>query len=419
MKDERRAAAPEEKTAENCEILFEYLRSILYDSEIRQPDFSRLDAPYENLGAGLRILQRFVEELKAYTEALSNGELSSAYPSRDNFLCSNLKNLHANLNHLTWQAKRVAEGDYSQHVSYLGEFSDSFNTMIRQLKWREESLHEQIEKTQRQMTIIEQYNQLFTDMMTRRNIWFVVVEAGTGKICYCNRQTDVPDETGCQGCGFHNNSLREIIRGRTPRTYQTWEWGDEQKGYYRISSLPTDWRGRNAFAHVIEEITEEKREEGRLMSQAYHDAGTGIYNRFFFTEYLGRMLSEHKSMVLCFMDLDGLKYVNDHFGHSEGDAYIKSFVAAIQRSFRATDIFARFGGDEFVLLLCEADEEHIRRKLERVRESFISGNLFSYPASFSYGLAMTDGEAEISGNEFVNMADTRMYEYKKEHKLQE
>ncbi len=56
------------------------------------------------------------------------------------------KNIHANLNHLTWQAKQVAKGDYSQTVSYLGEFSEAFNTMTQQLKERELKLKQEAER---------------------------------------------------------------------------------------------------------------------------------------------------------------------------------------------------------------------------------------------------------------------------------
>ena len=86
---------------------------------------------------GLQCLDRAVQELKAYSAALSVGNLSDCSPSRDNPLCENLKNMQANLNHLTWQAKQVAKGDYSQTVSYLGEFSEAFNTMTAQLRERE------------------------------------------------------------------------------------------------------------------------------------------------------------------------------------------------------------------------------------------------------------------------------------------
>ena len=72
---------------DNCELLFEYLRSILYDQQIHALDVKELDEPYQKLGKGLAFLQQAVEEMLAYTEDLSRGNLSGAYPSRDNFSC--------------------------------------------------------------------------------------------------------------------------------------------------------------------------------------------------------------------------------------------------------------------------------------------------------------------------------------------
>ena len=126
----------------NCEILFEYLRDIIYDSENAKLDLEQLDPPFWKLGKDLQYLDKAVKEMKRYSAEISKGNLSIEAPGRDNFLCENLKNIHANLNHLTWQAKQVAKGDYSQSVSYLGEFSEAFNTMTKQLKEREEELEE-------------------------------------------------------------------------------------------------------------------------------------------------------------------------------------------------------------------------------------------------------------------------------------
>lgn len=125
---------------ENCDVLFEYLKSILYDTNIQALDLDRLDEPFKKLGQGLQVLEQEVVELKECSSALSKGEFDAFHPSRDNFLCSELKNIHANLEHLTWQAKQVSKGDYSQTVSYLGEFSKAFNTMTAQLKEREQAL---------------------------------------------------------------------------------------------------------------------------------------------------------------------------------------------------------------------------------------------------------------------------------------
>ena len=121
----------------NSELLFEYLRSILYDKNIQTLELDELDEPFRKLGAGMQYLAKAVTEMKEYAKALSVGRLSVLPPPRDNLLCENLKNIHANLNHLTWQAKQVAKGDYDQTVSYLGEFSEAFNEMTRQLRERE------------------------------------------------------------------------------------------------------------------------------------------------------------------------------------------------------------------------------------------------------------------------------------------
>ena len=136
----------------NCEILFEYLRDIIYDSENAKLDLEQLDEPFWKLGKGLQYLDKAVKEVKHYSAEISKGNLSIEAPGRDNFLCENLKNIHANLNHLTWQAKQVAKGDYSQSVSYLGEFSEAFNTMTKQLKEREQYLKQEAEREKTRLT---------------------------------------------------------------------------------------------------------------------------------------------------------------------------------------------------------------------------------------------------------------------------
>ena len=92
--------------SKNCELLFEYLRSILYDAKIETLNIFDLDEPYRKLGQGLQFLENAIGEMKSYSEALSHGNLSVDTPPRDNFLCENLKNIHANLNHLTRSEER-------------------------------------------------------------------------------------------------------------------------------------------------------------------------------------------------------------------------------------------------------------------------------------------------------------------------
>lgn len=268
---------------DNCELLFEYLRSILYDQQIHALDVKELDEPYQKLGKGLAFLQQAVEEMLAYTEDLSRGNLSGAYPSRDNFLCVNLKNLHANLNHLTWQAKQVASGDYSQHVSYLGEFSEAFNTMTAQLKERETQLKEEAQKVQKRAQVIEEYNDLLVEMTRRRKEWIVVVDAQNRDIVYCNKRKDEKriDPEFCEKCRHRLSFRNDILNWQDSEQYKVWEAGDEEQGYYRITTFHIEWRGQNAYAHIVVDITDEKQAANRLNSKAYMDPGTGIHNRLF------------------------------------------------------------------------------------------------------------------------------------------
>lgn len=404
---------------DNCELLFEYLRSILYDQQIHALDVKELDEPYQKLGKGLAFLQQAVEEMLAYTEDLSRGNLSGAYPSRDNFLCVNLKNLHANLNHLTWQAKQVASGDYSQHVSYLGEFSEAFNTMTAQLKERETQLKEEAQKVQKRAQVIEEYNDLLVEMTRRRKEWIVVVDAQNRDIVYCNKRKDEKriDPEFCEKCRHRLSFRNDILNWQDSEQYKVWEAGDEEQGYYRITTFHIEWRGQNAYAHIVVDITDEKQAANRLNSKAYMDPGTGIHNRLFFDEYMESVLEEGREVTLCYLDLDGLKYVNDHYGHNQGDNYIRSFVSLMKSSVRSTDIFARIGGDEFCVVIPEVEKETAEKKFAELLELFVAENKEEYPVSFSYGVVEIRRIGKrMTLEEIIKTADAQMYECKRWNK---
>lgn len=418
---------------DNCEKLFEYLRSILYDSEVEELNIEELDEPYRKLGQGLSYLQHAVEEMMAYSAELSRGNLSGVYPSRENMLCSNLKNLHANLNHLTWQAKQVAAGDYSQHVSYLGEFSEAFNTMTDQLRERESLLKKEAQKVQKRAEVIESYNELLVEMTHKRNEWILVVDEVSREIVYCNKRRDDnglivdrrekcnrDDQVNsdfCVRCMDRLSFLNNILNWQDSEQYKVWEMEDDEKGVFRVTTFLIEWRGRNAFAHIVVDITQEKEEAEKLTSKAYYDSGTGIRNRLYFNEYMEMLQKGNINVTLCYLDLDGLKLVNDKYGHTEGDIYIRSFVSLIQSAFRNTDVFARIGGDEFCIVLPNNHRESVEKKLDGLLHEFILENDKPYPRSFSYGLVeIKDWSGGQTIEEIIKRADTEMYKCKRINK---
>ncbi|MCL1878937.1 MAG: ATP-binding protein [Defluviitaleaceae bacterium] len=120
------------------DLLFEYLRDIIYAPSGASLDVDALPEDFRDLGKGLIYFGQMIGEIRELSLRLSEGELDYELPPPSNHLAAPLKNLHASLRHLTWQAQTVAKGNYNQRVDFLGAFSEAFNDMIAQLKQREQ-----------------------------------------------------------------------------------------------------------------------------------------------------------------------------------------------------------------------------------------------------------------------------------------
>jgi diguanylate cyclase (GGDEF)-like protein len=322
---------------------------------------------------------------------------------------------------MTWQAKQVASGDYSQRVSYLGEFSDAFNTMTAQLKEREEQLIREAENLKRRSESVVVYNELLAKMMENRVEWIVVVDAETKEVVYCNQGThhEVPQlgVSPCTSC-IQQRAGREQLLSWSGTEQRSWIIHLEDGTSLRVMSYVLEWQERRSYVHVVSDVTALELEKRKLSNKAYFDTLTGIYNRAYFQEQIEKLLREHQSFTLGYLDMDGLKFVNDHFGHNEGDRYIRRFVTKILENFRNDDIFARVGGDEFCIILQGRLRELTGRKLEMVREKLLTADA-PYPMSFSYGVfEVTGDETGVTTEQIMQQADQRMYQYKRKYKKQ-
>lgn len=154
-----------------------------------------------------------------------------------------------------------------------------------------------------------------------------------------------------------------------------------------------------------------------LKVKANQDALTNIGNRHFFFTKMEEMLAQNEKFVFCYCDLDNLKYINDKYGHTEGDCYIRHFVDIVKGHIRAEDIFARIGGDEFCIILRRCKHEIALKKIQQMQTLFSSDHTKGYPKSFSCGIIEVPEEHdEIEVMEILKQADELMYEQKKEHK---
>ncbi len=171
-------------------------------------------------------------------------------------------------------------------------------------------------------------------------------------------------------------------------------------------------------------IDEEKLKEQTLSRQANMDALTGFYNRHYCENFLEAQKrytrKDDLPLILCFIDINGLKTVNDNLGHNVGDQLLSDFAGIIQNCIRKYDIPVRFGGDEFILILPhthEKDFKELWRRIERENSRFNAIMDRDYILSFSYGYSLVESvDSETDFSAIILKADERMYHRKREMK---
>lgn len=405
-------AASESLTVEgSCHQLAQYLEDILQDAPQAHLDAAGLCASCRELGEALQSFQHLAEELVAYSTELSKGNLSLDFPESSSCLYGGLKNLHASLKHLTWQANQVSKGDYTQRVSHLGEFSTAFNAMTKQLKEREARLREEIQRARHRAEIIESYSEMLVDLLDQRDEWLLVVDQESRQIVHCNKQP--PEGAGsssfCEGCRHRLSIQSKILEWDASERYKVREVDGEQHTCYRVISFPIEWKERSSCVHIVVDITAEKMNARHLTDKVYHDTDTGIHNRKFLDEYMSRVLLERQNATLCYLDLEGVEDINTSYGHKVGNAYIQNFVETVRKNFRSGDTFARIKDDKFCLVLAGNVKHLIERKMAEILTIFQRNDdrIFCHSCSFKYSIVEVDGEEnQLSLEDLLKQAES-------------
>ncbi len=165
---------------------------------------------------------------------------------------------------------------------------------------------------------------------------------------------------------------------------------------------------------VTRDITKRKEMEEKLREQSFHDTLTGLYNRAFFEKEMHRLQDGRYCPVgILICDIDGLKLVNDTFGHSKGDQIIKETAELLRDYFRKSDILARVGGDEFAVLLPKVTENDMKEICQRIKHR-LEENMSKapeLPLTVSMGYAVSYS-TPVDMETLFKEADGNMYKEK-------
>nr|WP_122013167.1 GGDEF domain-containing protein [Maliibacterium massiliense] len=167
----------------------------------------------------------------------------------------------------------------------------------------------------------------------------------------------------------------------------------------------------------LEEQLQATREDVQeLQTFAFTDTLTAVHNRRFGLEELNRLIEKQAVFCLCFLDIDRLKYVNDTFGHAEGDRYILDVVKVLSGACRKEDILSHMGGDEFMLLLPGIPYRVAAERMQGIRQTVLRIPSTYHP-SISYGIVEVGADAGLSVSQILRDADQQMYQFKRAHHM--
>ena len=187
---------------------------------------------------------------------------------------------------------------------------------------------------------------------------------------------------------------------------------DYEKTVLLISACKLSFEEQDTILVGFIDITVQKKSAEELHVQATIDEMTQILNKRAGLALLTEKIINKEQFVVVFIDIDGLKLVNDTFGHQEGDNYIKTVVQKMKESLSENDFLFRYGGDEFIMVVNAEGEINSNQRAEGILKkinNITQEEQKPYKMLISYGIAKYDNTSSETAEEILARADAQMY----------
>lgn len=342
------------------------------------------------------------------------------------FLGGQLKALQSNVRHMTWLTNRIADGDLTQRMDFLGEFANAFNRMT-----------EQLARTTSRLKTEEERWRLALEC-SKDGVFEIVLDSRHKPFCSQNlaeMQLSVPEaippvKSWMKFIHPEDVKARHILRDILDGTYIK----DTYDIIFRLRCADGVYRWRQSRGQVfrdsggriirtigiLEDIHERKEREDDFKYRATHDTLTGLPNKSVFHQHLRQMMASanrtEKIVLIVMADLDRFKEVNDTLGHHAGDLLLQEFANRLRSSIRNSDIAARLGGDEFALLLaCDPAPRNHAVALQRIQAALevpvcLEDTCYDIHASLGVAIYPRDGNEALI---LLKRADDALYRAKR------
>lgn len=354
------------------------------------------------------------------------------------------RNILRPINLLVIDFELIASNEFTQeHTQSLIKRRDEFGKLGRSLHdmktrlWEYqkellEALEENIAATEEltmqnevitdreaQLRVQSAYNKSIIEVIP--DVLFIMDKEGRFLDCQSNAQSSLymPKEIFI-GKRLIEVMPEEIARQGMDKIQRAYDTGEVQSFTYEISIAGQEeyyemriMKGiDNKVVAIARRITEEHDHLLQIEYLSYHDQITGLYNRRYFDEELLNLEQENNyPITVTFADVNGLKLINDSFGHHEGDQLLKKFAKVLKETCGTRVLAARIGGDEFALIMTGADEEEMKELIRQIDGKCKKENVNAIALSVSFGWA-TVYSSRDSMREALKLAEDRMYQKK-------